>query len=96
MLNLKIPPPVVGLTIGLTIFLLDQAMPLLSIEFAVFKVLAYLFFFIGIIIEAWSVWLFFRARTTVNPLKPNKSSILVITGMYKFTRNPCCLSLSGT
>jgi len=93
LLNLKIPPPVVGLTIGLTIFLLDQAMPLLSIEFAVFKVLAYLFFFIGIIIEAWSVWLFFRARTTVNPLKPNKSSILVITGMYKFTRNPMYLGM---
>jgi len=93
MLNLKIPPPVVGLTIGLIIYLLGQFAPSLNFEFAMFKILAYLLICIGILIEAWSVWLFFRARTTVNPLKPENSKALVATGMYKFTRNPMYLGL---
>jgi len=93
LLTLKIPPPVVGLTIGFTIFLLNQVLPSLRIELPVFKVFAYLFLCVGVVIEAWSIWLFFRARTTVNPMRPEKSKVLVATGMYKFTRNPMYLGM---
>ncbi len=93
MLRLKIPPPVVGLTVGLTIYLLHQLTPSLIIEAAVLKYVAYFFICIGIIIEFWSVWLFIRARTTVNPLKPEKSKALVASGMYKYTRNPMYLGM---
>ena len=31
---------------------------------------------------------FRRARTTVNPLKPDSASALVVEGVYRFTRNP--------
>ncbi len=93
LLNLKIPPPVVGLTIGLTIYLLDKLAPSLKIELDAFKLSACLFFCVGVVIEVWSVWLFFRAKTTVNPLKPERSQALVATGMYKLTRNPMYLGM---
>jgi protein-S-isoprenylcysteine O-methyltransferase Ste14 len=34
---------------------------------------------------------FRRAKTTVNPMKPSSSSSLVISGIYKYTRNPMYL-----
>nr|WP_255612533.1 isoprenylcysteine carboxylmethyltransferase family protein [Alcanivorax sp. 1008] len=34
---------------------------------------------------------FRRARTTVNPLKPEKTSSLVCSGIYRVTRNPMYL-----
>ena len=34
---------------------------------------------------------FRRAKTTVNPMKPNSTSSLVILGIYKYTRNPMYL-----
>jgi protein-S-isoprenylcysteine O-methyltransferase Ste14 len=36
---------------------------------------------------------FRRAKTTVNPLKPEKASSLVTGGIYKVTRNPMYLGL---
>ena len=37
---------------------------------------------------------FRRARTTVNPLKPETSAALVSTGVYSFTRNPMYLGMA--
>lgn len=33
------------------------------------------------------------ARTTINPLDPSRASTLVTGGIFRFTRNPLCLSL---
>jgi protein-S-isoprenylcysteine O-methyltransferase Ste14 len=33
------------------------------------------------------------ARTTINPLDPARASTLVTGGIFRFTRNPLCLSL---
>jgi protein-S-isoprenylcysteine O-methyltransferase Ste14 len=33
------------------------------------------------------------ARTTINPLHPSRASTLVTGGIFRFTRNPLCLSL---
>jgi protein-S-isoprenylcysteine O-methyltransferase Ste14 len=37
---------------------------------------------------------FRRAKTTVNPLKPETSASLVSTGVYSFTRNPMYLGMA--
>jgi protein-S-isoprenylcysteine O-methyltransferase Ste14 len=34
------------------------------------------------------VFSFQRAKTTVNPMKPNSASALVASGIYKYSRNP--------
>ena len=37
---------------------------------------------------------FMRARTTINPLRPQNTSALVTSGIYRFTRNPMYLGLA--
>ena len=44
-------------------------------------------------IDLWSVALFFRGGTTVNPMAPARASRLVRKGMYRVTRNPMYLGL---
>lgn len=36
---------------------------------------------------------FWQARTTINPLRPERASVLVTHGIYRYTRNPMYLSL---
>jgi protein-S-isoprenylcysteine O-methyltransferase Ste14 len=47
----------------------------------------------SLIIDAWSLFLFYQARTTFHPLKLDETSALVMHGMYRFTRNPMYLGL---
>lgn len=37
---------------------------------------------------------FRRARTTVNPLRPEQSSRIVCSGMFRYTRNPMYLGMA--
>ena len=47
----------------------------------------------GAVIGIAGVWSFRKARTTVNPWRPHASSELVVTGIYRWTRNPMYLGL---
>jgi len=48
---------------------------------------------LGLSIDLWSLFLFFRAKTTINPMKPANSGMLVSHGMYRISRNPMYLGL---
>ena len=47
--------------------------------------------FLGLVIALAGVMSFRRAATTVNPLDPEASTALVVSGVYRFTRNPMYL-----
>jgi protein-S-isoprenylcysteine O-methyltransferase Ste14 len=47
----------------------------------------------GVAVALGGVMSFRRAKTTVNPLKPETSVALVSTGVYSFTRNPMYLGM---
>jgi protein-S-isoprenylcysteine O-methyltransferase Ste14 len=47
----------------------------------------------GIAISSSGTWSFWRARTTVNPTRPEATSSLVATGIFRVTRNPMYLGL---
>ncbi|MDI1251438.1 MAG: isoprenylcysteine carboxylmethyltransferase family protein [Lacunisphaera sp.] len=47
----------------------------------------------GVIIALLGVISFRRAKTTVNPLHPEAASALVVSGIYRLTRNPMYLGL---
>jgi protein-S-isoprenylcysteine O-methyltransferase Ste14 len=40
--------------------------------------------------------LFLKARTTINPMRIDRASHLVTTGLYRFSRNPMYLGLMVT
>ena len=48
---------------------------------------------IGVLIEIIAVGQFFTERTTVNPLTPGKANKLVVSGLYKYSRNPMYVGL---
>ena len=94
MLKLKIPPPLVGLTLGVLVWVVNYQLPMLGVDLLGLKLLACLLVLTGLLIELWSVGLFIKARTTVNPLKPGNSNHLVTSGLYRFSRNPMYLGMS--
>ena len=90
-LELKIPPPAVGLVTALLMWLASQAVPSFTWPSAVRIAAAIVLVAIGACITIAGVVSFMRARTTINPVKPSSASSLVITGIYRFTRNPMYL-----
>ena len=92
-LELKIPPPVVGLCTAGSMWLAARALPMLDFPLPGLQVVAATLAAIGLLIDITGIASFIRARTTVNPLKPQAASTLVTTGIYKFSRNPMYLGM---
>ena len=46
------------------------------------------------VIGTLSLWQFWRVKTTVDPIALEKASQLVVSGVYRFSRNPMYLSLA--
>jgi protein-S-isoprenylcysteine O-methyltransferase Ste14 len=92
-LELRIPPPVVGLLIAAGMWSVRHLPPILPIPRIVQLLAAAVLCAAGIAVAVGGVVAFRRARTTVNPLKPETSAALVSTGVYAFTRNPMYLGM---
>ncbi|HEX6439024.1 MAG TPA: isoprenylcysteine carboxylmethyltransferase family protein [Candidatus Binatia bacterium] len=90
-LVLKVPPLAVGVLLAALMWLVSRAMPALSFVFPGRKSLALSFAITGAMIIIVGVASFRRAKTTINPMKPESSSSLVVSGIYKFSRNPMYL-----
>lgn len=92
-LELRVPPPVVALFMAGLGWLASWAAPTLGFILPHRSVIALTSLVAGVCVALLGVASFRRARTTVNPLKPEKSSALVISGIYRYTRNPMYLGL---
>jgi protein-S-isoprenylcysteine O-methyltransferase Ste14 len=92
-LELKVPPPVVFLFMAGLSWLASCAAPTLGFTFPHRNAIALALFAAGICVSMLGVTSFRRAGTTINPLKPEKSSALVMSGIYRYTRNPMYLGL---
>ncbi|ALA57370.1 methyltransferase family protein [Nitrospira moscoviensis] len=93
MLELKIPPVIVGLVTAGLMWLVAHAMPGYGFDIPQRRLVAQVVAAAGFVVAVWGVVAFRRAGTTVNPMKPESSSSLVVTGIYAFTRNPMYLGL---
>ena len=90
-MNNKIPPPIVTLISGLAIYLSRNIFPNhYGIILDVFSALLLIF---GIIIIRSAFLLFKNHKTTINPLNLTKTSLIVNTGVFKYTRNPMYLGM---
>lgn len=91
-LDNRIPPPAVGFIAGVLAWVLAWAWPqpvmppaLHDWGGAVGLLGA------GVALAAYVS--FKRARTTINPLRPERASSLVVSGVFRFTRNPMYLGI---
>lgn len=90
-LELRIPPPLVGLLTGVAMWPLAAQSWLDGLSGSARLVAVIALVLLGAVISLAGVVSFRRARTTVNPLKPEKTSALVCSGIYRITRNPMYL-----
>jgi protein-S-isoprenylcysteine O-methyltransferase Ste14 len=86
-----VPPLAVTVLAGLGAWLSSRAFPALHLESAALLPLAVAFGLLGSGCSLLGVVSFRRARTTVNPMTPSDASALVVSGVYRFTRNPMYL-----
>ena len=92
-IELKVPPPAVMLVAGALMWLIARAVPLFGFVFPARELCAVIVGCAGIVVSALGVVAFKRARTTLNPMQPESSSALVVSGIYARTRNPMYLGL---
>ena len=94
-MHLRIPPPIVALIGILLIFLSKDYILILSLHPYLQNTLSILFLVVGFVIILSATKEFKKSNTTVNPMKPETSTSLVTSGIFKYTRNPMYLGLSS-
>jgi protein-S-isoprenylcysteine O-methyltransferase Ste14 len=87
-LELKIPPPVVAALLAGAMWGISTVAPPVDVAPAVRTSAAAILVLVGLMFDAAGIYAFWRARTTINPLKPANTSSLVCSGVYRITRNP--------
>ena len=92
-LELKIPPPVVALLIAGAMWGISLVAPLFEVPASIRVVAAATIALAGVGFTSAGIISFRRARTTINPLKPETASALVCSGIYGMTRNPMYVGL---
>ncbi|MGZ5799418.1 MAG: methyltransferase family protein [Burkholderiaceae bacterium] len=92
-LELKVPPPVVALISAVLMLGIAKLISSHPIDLPEKDVIALVILAVGLAIGAAGAISFKLAKTTVNPLTPEKASSLVTSGIYRFTRNPMYLGM---
>lgn len=93
-LETRVPPPILLLALAAIVWALPgSTYSLVCIAIGVPLVV------LGLSLNVWPKTLFRHVGTTVNPLHPERSSALVTSGLYRYSRNPMyvgyALTLSG-
>jgi len=93
-LELKIPPPVVALLIAAIMWGISLFTTSIDVSTPIRLVAATAFAVAGVATAISGAVAFRRAKTTISPLKPETTSSLVVSGVYRFTRNPMYVGLA--
>jgi protein-S-isoprenylcysteine O-methyltransferase Ste14 len=89
--GVHVPPPLIYLVLFGFGLLLHQIAPLTISPLIPARIAALLFLGGGVLLAIWSNLRFWRAHTSLVPIKP--STALVVRGPYRLTRNPMYLGL---
>ncbi|NAS11717.1 methyltransferase family protein [Poritiphilus flavus] len=92
-MRLKLPPAVVLLLFGSLMYLLATFLPFGYFDFFGRNLLVKALLVLGAIVAFIALIQFYRAKTTVDPMSPSKASRLVMSGIYRFSRNPMYLAM---
>ena len=88
----KIPPPLVTLAFGMSIYFSRGMFAVIEIQYAFY--LGIFWLLSGFFILVSAVRLFRKDKTTVNPLSPEQATKLVTDGIFKYSRNPMYLGMA--
>ena len=92
-MKLLIPPPILTLMSAILMLIISKYFNKANFSLNQHNQFALFFLIVALIIIVISIAKFIKIKTTISPLKPNKTSILVDSGIYKHTRNPMYLGL---
>ena len=90
-MNNKIPPPIVALICGLSIYFSRSLFS--EIIYIYNNIISISFFFFGTAFLLLAISSFKKQKTTISPLHPEKTSVLVISNVFKYSRNPMYLGM---
>jgi protein-S-isoprenylcysteine O-methyltransferase Ste14 len=89
-----IPPPLLMLIFAVGMWALDRYGPVLPLIPGPWRWLGWCVMAVAPVAPIMAFIQFGRARTTIDPHKPERASKLVTSGVYAWTRNPMYLGLS--
>lgn len=90
-LELRIPPVALTIACAVAMVVVARCVPAAHLEVPARVPLAVLLAVVGIAVALAGVASFRRHETTMNPLAPDRSSALVVSGIYRYSRNPMYL-----
>ena len=88
---LKIPPPLLVLILVIANYFSSKKIDLIHLPNK--DIISILILLIGILILLNPIFKFIKSKTTIDPIKFKKVNKLIITGIYKYSRNPMYLGL---
>jgi protein-S-isoprenylcysteine O-methyltransferase Ste14 len=92
-LDLKIPPPVVVVLTGLLMWLTPSgALEVLGGSWSLY--LGIVLMLLGVLMDGYAAMMFIVAKTTISPIAPQNASTLIVSGIFKLTRNPMYLGMA--
>lgn len=92
-LELKIPPPAVAFLIAIAMWFASKVGPSIALPLLVRSLAFGALALAGGAVALAGDLAFRRARTTINPFRPQNTSALVTSGVYRRTRNPMYVGL---
>ena len=91
-MNNKIPPPLVTIFFGCCIYFSKDFF--LTINIQALSLLSYVLFLLGFGILFSAARSFKEQKTTINPIKIETASSLVVSGIFNYSRNPMYLGMA--
>jgi protein-S-isoprenylcysteine O-methyltransferase Ste14 len=94
-LELKIPPPIAAVLVGLAMWWTAYVLPAVHLTRPARSMIAGAFAVFGLIVALLAFRAFRQAKTTISPINPEAASSLVTGGIYSHTRNPMYVGLTA-
>ena len=88
---LKIPPPLLVLILVVSNYFSSKKIDLILIPNQ--NLISFIIFLIGLIILINPIIKFIKSKTTIDPINFKRVNKLIISGIYKYSRNPMYLGL---
>ena len=93
MIRTRIPPPVYALCAAVFMWLGNRYAPAIRWIAPPWNQFGWILIALGLALDLYSILIFIRTRTTVNPLRPGNATQLVVSGVYRISRNPMYLGM---